>query len=246
MLMVFALPKILPPDKSIKVKWIRTPFALWNLVLSVFSIWGLINTAQSFPGFFMEDGYLCTDPFQRIKAMALGFAPGTGLLLFIFSKLFELFDTLFLILKRRNVRLLQWYHHVTVMLFCWLALATEYAPGMWFAVMNYTVHSVMYMYFAVAEQFPSLRPRLRKISPFITLMQTSQMVFGLIVNACAVYLHVTRPGECHIVQYTIYASIVMYFSYFILFAKLFYDSVIKSKKALEENCCKNNRKEKNA
>ena len=37
-------------------------------------------------------------------------------------------------MKWKKVRFLQWYHHTTVMLFCWLVLATKYTPGLWFAM----------------------------------------------------------------------------------------------------------------
>ena len=176
-------------------------------------------------------------PRNLDKEYALGVSGGCWLLVFIFSKIPELLDTLFLILKNRPIKLLQWYHHVSVMLFCWLALATEYAPGMWFAVMNFAVHSIMYLWFALFTQFKSLRPGLKKIGPFITFIQTSQMVVGLVVNAFAAFYRITSPGTCHIIDRTIYSAIVMYFSYFVLFAKLFYDSAIRSKKVLKEGCC---------
>jgi hypothetical protein len=52
-----------------------------------------------------------------------------ALCLFCFSKIPELGDTVLLTVKCKKVRFLQWYHHTTVMLFCWLALAAEYTPG---------------------------------------------------------------------------------------------------------------------
>ena len=217
-------------------RFLRIGFAIWNFCLALFSVWGFINTVEHFPENFAMDYYLCADPFTRTRIRA-NFVPGTALIVFIFSKIPELFDTAFLILKGKRIRLLQWYHHVTVMLFVWFALATEYAPGMWFAIMNYLVHSVMYMYFALAETFPSRRRTLRKIGPFVTLMQTSQMVIGLVVNASAAYVYFTDVSQCHIVKEAIYAAIVMYFSYFVLFAKLFYDSVMRTREVVAENCC---------
>ena len=217
-------------------RFLRIGFAIWNFCLALFSVWGFINTVEHFPENFAMDYYLCADPFTRTRIRA-NFVPGTALIVFIFSKIPELFDTAFLILKGKRIRLLQWYHHVTVMLFVWFALATEYAPGMWFAIMNYLVHSVMYMYFALAETFPSRRRTLRKIGPFVTLMQTSQMVIGLVVNASAAYVYFTDVPQCHIVKEAIYAAIVMYFSYFVLFAKLFYDSVMRTREVVAENCC---------
>lgn len=145
-----------------------------------------------------------------------------ALSLFCLSKIPELGDTVFLILKRKPVRLLQWYHHATVMLFCWLALATEYTPGMWFALTNYFVHSVMYMYFFLMT-FKSAARVVKPIAPFVTIIQIAQMVWGLIVNAVAVGSYF-RTGSCQIQPVTVYCAIAMYASYFWLFSQLFLES----------------------
>ena len=77
------------------------------------------------------DGYMCSDPMARQLEPGVDIGlPGPALILFIISKLPELADTIFLILKNKRVERIHWYHHFSVMLFCWHALATEYAPGM--------------------------------------------------------------------------------------------------------------------
>merc|ERR1712039_500911 len=127
------------------------------------------------------------------------------------SKIPELGDTVFLILKRKPVRFLQWYHHATVMLFCWLALSTEYMPGLWFAATNYFVHSGMYMYFCLMTfKLKPLQKVLERIAPFITIIQITQMVWGLIVNGIAVGTYFST-GNCQIKAVTVYAAVVMYF-----------------------------------
>merc|ERR1712072_138491 len=62
---------------------------------------------------------------------------GLWLTLFIFSKIPELIDTAFLVIRKKPVIFLHWYHHFTVMLYCWHALDTTAAPGIWFAAMNF-------------------------------------------------------------------------------------------------------------
>ena len=148
---------------------------------------------------------------------------GCALVLFIFSKLPELADTLFIILKNKRVELIHWFHHVSVMLFCWHALATEYAPGMIFAVMNYGVHSLMYLYFAITTQFVWTRIHLKNVGFVTTCLQTSQMVIGIAVNAYAAYVHTYRK-ECYIVDSTVRAAVFMYSTYFVLFLRLLLNS----------------------
>merc|ERR1712176_1091858 len=131
-------------------------------------------------------------------------------------------DTVFLILKRKEVRFLQWYHHAATLLFCWLALATEYTPGIWFAVTNYFVHTIMYMYFCLMT-FKSMQPMLKVIAPCIAIIQIAQMFWGLIVNAIAVGSYFAGHA-CHIKAVTVYPCVVMFASYAWLFSKLYFDS----------------------
>jgi elongation of very long chain fatty acids protein 6 len=34
-------------------------------------------------------------------------------------------DTLFIVLRKKPLIFLHWYHHITVLLFCWHAFATQ-------------------------------------------------------------------------------------------------------------------------
>ena len=77
-------------------------------------------------------------------------ACGFWVMLFIFSKVPELFDTVFLVLHRHDVIFLHWYHHATVLLYCWHSYASRSSAGLYFVSMNYGVHAVMYAWFAVA------------------------------------------------------------------------------------------------
>mmetsp|Transcript_7572 Transcript_7572/g.22702 ORF Transcript_7572/g.22702 Transcript_7572/m.22702 type:complete len:173 (+) Transcript_7572:279-797(+) len=74
---------------------------------------------------------------------------GFFVLLFVCSKIAELMDTVLLLLAGKPVIALQWWHHSTVLLYCWHSYSTRIATGLWFAAMNYSVHAVMYGYFAL-------------------------------------------------------------------------------------------------
>merc|ERR1712107_743297 len=164
---------------------------------------------------------ICTDTHSILR-LGEGRHMLLALSLFCLSKILELMDTVFLILKRKEVRFLQWYHHAATMLFCWLALATEYTPGFWFALTNYFVHSIMYMYFCLMT-FKSMQKMLKVIAPFITIIQIAQMFWGLIVNAIAVGSYFAG-SSCQIKAVTVYPCVVMFASYAWLFSKLYFDS----------------------
>merc|ERR1712107_597797 len=117
---------------------------------------------------------ICTDTHSILR-LGEGRPAMLALSLFCLNQIPELGDTVFLILKRKQVRFLQWYHHAATLLFCWLALATEYTPGIWFAITNYFVHSIMYMYFCLMT-FKSLQKILKVIAPFITIIQIADVL----------------------------------------------------------------------
>merc|ERR1712151_845818 len=199
-------------------------FAAWNLGLSLFSCWGFWHLAGALGHIAASEGLqfsICSSTSEVARRQG-GRPAVLALCLFCFSKIPELGDTVFLILKCKKVRFLQWYHHTTVLLFCWLALATEYTPGLWFAATNYFVHSVMYMYFFLMT-FPTAAKLAKRVAPLITIIQITQMVWGLVVNAIAIGTYFST-GACQIKAVTVYSAIVMYASYFVLFSQLFFEA----------------------
>merc|ERR1712018_126732 len=142
--------------------------------------------------------------------------------LFIYSKIAELIDTV-LLLAGKQVIALQWWHHSTVLLYCWHSYSTRIATGLWFAAMNYSVHSVMYGYFAlVATEY---RKYITPYAMLITLAQLLQMLVGMFVTIKAV-VYQQEGQECHVNKTNSVLGLAMYFSYFVLFFKLFVDNYV--------------------
>ncbi|XP_075591206.1 putative fatty acid elongase 3 [Dermatophagoides farinae] len=127
-------------------KFIDKILPFWNLFLSVFSIIGSIRMVPYIFDTLSQKGLdclLCTPPSYTYGRGPSGLWTG----LFIYSKYIELFDTAFLILRKKPVPFLHWYHHATVLAFTWDAYAREMPSGAIFATINYLVHSVMYFYY---------------------------------------------------------------------------------------------------
>ena len=196
----------------------------WNSMLAVFSCAG---AAVCIPYLFdtMKRTSLatiiCSDSgmWEGSNASCYG-AMGFFMTAFMFSKFPELGDTFLLMLMGRKVVVLQWYHHATVLLYCWFAYATATPNAMLFGTLNYIVHSVMYTYFAVSCYSGILSP-IRKL---ITLLQLSQMAIGLALNVYTYYL--VQNGTCSETYSPTYfmACSMLYASYFVLFLKLYLDN----------------------
>lgn len=143
--------------------------------------------------------------------------------LFVLSKLPELGDTLFVVLRKQPLIFLHWYHHITVLIYSWFSYSEYTSSARWFIVMNYCVHSVMYSYYALRAM--GYKPP-RFIPMVITSLQLTQMIVGCAINFWA-YDYVqsvqnSNSSTCHISTINIKLSLAMYFSYFVLFARFFY------------------------
>lgn len=140
--------------------------------------------------------------------------------LFVLSKLPELGDTIFIVLRKQPLIFLHWYHHITVLIYSWFSYTEYTSSARWFIVMNYCVHSVMYSYYALRAM--GYKPP-RFIPMVITSMQLTQMIVGCTINLWAYdYLQTYNTSSCHISPINIKLSIAMYASYFVLFARFFY------------------------
>ena len=205
---------------------LRYPWAFWNLLLSVFSVIGAYKTVPALVDALMKNGFqytTCADP--SLWFLSEKNPVGMWVTLFIYSKIPELLDTVFLVLQRKPVIFLHWFHHVTVLLYCWHAFANWTASGLWFVAMNFTVHSVMYLYYFLSiAGFKSLASPL---APTITSIQLLQMIVGCIVTWNTAQTKMSG-GECAVDTANYKLGLSMYASYFFLFAMLFYNLYIKT------------------
>lgn len=195
---------------------LKNPLVLWNLSLAVFSLFGTLTLLPSFIHGIAVKGVdyaicqaeSCSDPHFGLW----GFV-------FVISKIFEFVDTLFLILRKKPLSFLHWYHHATVPFYGWFVLGSDSdGSGHLFAAMNYFVHTLMYSYYflrAIPVHVPS------KVALFITALQISQMFCGLATNIYLFYQKILMEEYCKAVPSNIYIGLIIYGSYAILFMNLF-------------------------
>jgi len=195
---------------------LRTPLTAWSLSLAVFSIIGACRTWPEFLHTLSTHGVyhtVCVPSFlEEDHVTAL------WTWLFVLSKLPELVDTVFIVLRKQQLIFLHWYHHVTVLWFSWYSYVGFTATCRWFMVMNYSVHALMYSYYAVkALKIPV--PKV--LAMVITTLQLLQMVFGCGVNILA-WQYMGKGRACAVSYNNLYWSFLMYTSYFLLFARFFF------------------------
>lgn len=115
---------------------LRVPLIAWNLTLCVFSAAGFVVAAPALASDLQSiglQGVLCAVPAaERFRHGWVGVVA----ISFMFSKIPELGDTLFLVLRKKGTGFLHVYHHSTVLLYCWLAFAWRTNTGFIFLSMN--------------------------------------------------------------------------------------------------------------
>ena len=199
---------------------LRVPLFLWSLTLAVFSILGFLGAGLPHVAQLVSEGWersVCEG------LMATG-QPSLWAFLFCFSKLPELVDTYFIVLRKQKLIFLHWYHHVTVFIYCWYHYATQIHPAQWFITLNYFVHAIMYSYYALRAS-GRVRPPIW-VNMMITSLQLLQMVFGVYLNVF-VYNKMSSgswycDGNVETSYFYVYCAFSMYFSYFVLFAHYFW------------------------
>ncbi len=145
---------------------------------------------------------------------------GGGIWAFLFplSKLPELVDTSFIVLRKQKMVFLHWYHHITVFIYCWFSYAYPISTGIWFGMVNYSVHGIMYAYYAVKA---SGRSPPRWVAKSVTTIQLSQMFAGISLNYMAIRA-LSQGKTCEMNTFAIGISIFFYASYAILFSNFYY------------------------
>ncbi|CAE8661709.1 unnamed protein product [Polarella glacialis] len=194
---------------------LKGPLAIWNLFLAVFSFCGMVRTVPHLIALLSEYGFMYT--VCRAATISYGNGPaGLWVGLFIFSKYVELIDTWFLVVRKRNIGFLHWYHHCTVLLYCWHAYMWEMPTGIYFVAMNYSVHAIMYLYYFLA----SVMKRPPKWALIVTIMQLVQMAIGITITVIHIATMMNRTvPNCDGHLPNLAAALCMYASYFMLFAQ---------------------------
>eukprot|EP01089_Gocevia_fonbrunei_P021714 TRINITY_DN8531_c0_g1_i1.p1 TRINITY_DN8531_c0_g1~~TRINITY_DN8531_c0_g1_i1.p1 ORF type:complete len:293 (-),score=9.42 TRINITY_DN8531_c0_g1_i1:134-1012(-) len=225
LLMVFQLPKFIKTgyDKELKI-----PLAIWNLFLCVgsglvFFFWISSILPEIIKRRFDMHFIMC-NPTGEIVIVGLNTFCGS---IFAFSKFFELFDTLFLILRKKPVHFLHWYHHTTVLLYTWYCVMILFPIGNIFGTVNAFVHTVMYLYYFLASI-----GKTPWWGRYVMRLQLAQMVVGLTATIIWTYFYLSGQN-CELIKTgfvidvpsselgIIIFSVLLYGSYFGLFLKLY-------------------------
>lgn len=203
----------------------RKPFQLkglyftWNVMLSCLSGLGV--------SIFIIYDPLCLTIINLSEADTHPYVRAC-ISIFSLTKAIEFGDSFLLVLKKKPLRFLHVYHHLTVTLYCWHALKVSASFGHLFAFINLTIHSFMYLYFAIATLYPRHR-FLVTVSSYITVCQTTQMFVGMYLSFRVLF----RASKGSMVPATLEQenalfALLLYTSYAYLFILFYVERYIKN------------------
>nr|CAD2128902.1 unnamed protein product [Meloidogyne enterolobii]CAD2179859.1 unnamed protein product [Meloidogyne enterolobii] len=198
--------------------------ALWNFGFSFFSgyaAWCLLPELlhvierRGFIGSYCDNANYYTDPITGFWGW-----------MFVMSKAPELGDTLFLILRKRPVIFLHWYHHALTFIYATITYAERQAWCRWSLALNLTVHTIMYFYFGL-QALKVKTPRL--FAKFITSIQILQFVISCYIFVQLLRIKSANNIRCDASWNVLTLGALMYLSYLYLFGQFFYNAYISPK-----------------
>ena len=206
---------------------LKRPLMLWNLATAVFSILGASVCVPSVVNSTIEKGFIYTtcisDDYYGSESSVCFWV-----FLFTVSKLIEFGDTFFIILRKKPLIVLHWYHHISIVYVMWFTFSkASTGTSLWASAVNYSIHSIMYSYYAATSagvKFPAVIP------PLITILQILQMFFGAAINIIAFIYRST----CSVDEAVVWVAIITLLSYVVLFGNYFVRRYVFKKKKKEE------------
>lgn len=210
---------------------------LWNFFLFILSVAMTLGIGVPYVKYIFEHGWfdsVCHAataengyPLDSIERPL--FAPSWRVfwgVIFALSKYLELYDTVTLLIKNperdpwKMPFLLHWFHHWSVLAYCWYATYYLQPTSYIFALVNALIHSFLYYYYAMAELGYKIW-----WAPYLTIAQTAQMILGIYVNIYYYYQWKVLGYNCAGYQpgAMIISSAVMYAIYFYMFFKMALD-----------------------
>ncbi|NWI18136.1 ELOV6 protein, partial [Crypturellus soui] len=223
LILIFGVQHVMKERTGYKL---RTPLVLWSLSLALFSAIGAYRCWKHMAFVASTEGFrrlVCDQTFyvhQMTKLWAY---------LFMLSKVVELGDTVFIVLRKKRLIFLHWYHHVTTLIYTWFAYIQSTPGTLLFTAMNCTVHTFMYSYYAMRAAGIWVP---RYIAIAITFSQILQMLVAVIVNILIFFW--MEHEVFHTCWSGVLFSVLMYLSYLVLFCNFFYKTYLTTAKKSKE------------
>ena len=193
---------------------LRVSLILWNIALAIYSTLGVIRCLPQFIHILTTKGmlasYCLADYFWDPRLQVWYWT-------FHMSKVFELMDTMFIVLRGGKLNHLHWIHHTLTLCLCWYGSGYMMSTIQWSINMNFFVHSLMYSHYALTALRFTV-PVIIRVG--ITTLQIIQMAFGIYINYSA-FVRKLQSKPCDVSLDIVFLSLFIYVLFIILFVNYF-------------------------
>lgn len=214
---IFSIKHLMRNRKQFELK---LPLTLWNAALTVFSMLGTYHTLPDLTKTVVNESFYSSACIATRNAHIQYY-----IWLFALSKVFEFGDTLFIVLRKRQLIPLHYIHHCFTLVFTWYAYGHNISLGRWFVTMNYSVHSLMYLYYTLRAQNVKIS---RWISMTLTTLQILQMVLGIACCVRVLWSNLISRTHCECDSLVAFAGLLLYSTFFYMFSNFFYNAYLKN------------------
>ncbi|XP_064286678.1 very long chain fatty acid elongase 3 isoform X1 [Passer domesticus] len=221
-IVIFGIQHFMKERRPFKL---RGPLVLWSFSLALFSLIGAYRVWKQMAFLLLTKGFK-----QSVCSQSFYVHPVTKLWIYLFalSKLIEMGDTLFIVLRKKKLIFLHWYHHIATTILSWYGYKIMAAGAGWNTALNLSIHFVMYLYYAVAAM--GIRVP-HSITRLITTSQIVQITGFVIMN---IFIFFWKDDKlCHIswplflLSSSLYTTLLALFLNF--FVKTYLSRIQKSK-----------------
>ncbi|NWT08802.1 ELOV6 protein, partial [Vireo altiloquus] len=205
---------------------LRAPLTLWSFSLTLFSFIAACRVWKQMVFLLRTKGFkrsVCTQAFYVHPVSKL------WIYLFVLSKLVELGDTLFIVLRKKKLIFLHWYHHLATFILAWRGYKDMAIGVGWNAALNLSIHCLTYGYYTVTAtgiRVPT------SIAMLVTTSQMVQITGFVVMNICVIFWRDDKLCQVHwpmfFLSIGLYTTLLALFSNF--FIKTYLSGTRKSKR----------------
>ncbi|GCB63415.1 hypothetical protein scyTo_0007385 [Scyliorhinus torazame] len=211
-------PKYMLSREPFHLKYVLLVYNFALVAISAYIFWEFLVTSIR-----ANYSYLC-EPVDYSNS-ELGLRMANVCWWFFFSKVIELMDTIFFILRKKynQVTFLHVYHHGT-MIFNWWA-GVKYVPGgqsFFIGLLNSFVHIVMYLYYGIAAMGPHMQKYLWW-KRYLTMLQLVQFLGIAVHTSYNLFTDCDFPDGFNLFVFIYIITII------ILFSNFYYKTYIQKK-----------------
>ncbi|KAI6183594.1 Elongation of very long chain fatty acids protein [Aphelenchoides bicaudatus] len=150
---------------------LERPLILWNAFLATFSLLGFLYTFPFFLKTIREHGLART--YTHVNDVFKNPLAGYWSFLWVCSKIPEFVDTYFIVLRKKPLMFMHWFHHCITGYYAFINFYSDNAHlcyGVW---ANYGIHAMMYTYYCARALHFKVPPQ---VAQFITSAQMAQFL----------------------------------------------------------------------